>query len=311
MADKYWWKSGGTGSSTGNWGSTTNWSSSSASYVSTTPPTSADNANFGSYSGSTAFTVTVTAGAVCANLVINNANMTLAGTGTWSVYGGVTVTAFASRTYTGTLTLAATTSVALAFGSMTLGNTLNFNGVGGTWTLATALTSTSAIVLTNGTLDTSASNYALTAFTMSLGAGTKSLILRGSTVTVSGTTVNFNTNSAGFTLNAGTSTFTFSYVLAKTLLGGGFAYNNINQASAGALTISNNNTFNNITNTVRPTTVIFTQGTTNTFAGFNLNGTAGNLVTIKSSLAGTRANLVKTGADVSCDYLSIQDLAAA
>ena len=126
MADKYWWPSGGTGSSTGAWSSTTNWSSSSASYVSTTAPTTADNANFGSYSGSSAFTVTIAAAANCANLTIANANMTLAGTNSLGISGNATVSAFASRTYTGSITFGGSGigPYSLNFGSMTLASGL-------------------------------------------------------------------------------------------------------------------------------------------------------------------------------------------
>lgn len=317
MADKYWWPSGGTGSSTGNWNSTTNWSSSSSSYVSTTAPTSSDNVNFGSYSGSSAFTVTVPSAytGFCVNLDINNANMTWAGGsggGGLQIYGSVTVTSFASRTYIGSLTFSATSSVTINFGSMSLTSQLVFAGTGGTWTLGSALTTSSIIQLVRGTLDTSASgNYSLTCTNISLLSGTKSLKLNGSSVTLTGTApINFATNATGFTFFCGTSTISTTSASSKTFSGNGNTFYNLNQGGAGALTISGSNTFNNITNSTQPVTVNFTASTTQTVSNFGLTGTVGNLVTVKSSVAGTAATLSKSSGTVSCDYLSIQDSTA-
>ena len=245
MADKYWWPSGGTGTSTGNWSSTTNWSSSSASYISTTAPTSADNANFGSYSGATSFTVTVTTGSLCLALVINNANMTLAGSGTWSIYGAVTVTSFASRTYTGALTFAATTSVALNFGTMTFASAVNFNGTGGTWTLASAFNDgASSITLTAGTLNTAGFTVTCGTFNQS-GTTTRALNLGASTINLS---VNWTATATNLTFNAGTSTIQLSSS-APTFDGGGLTYNNVSFTSGAVtiITIPSTGTFNNLT----------------------------------------------------------------
>lgn len=265
MADKYWWPSGGTGTSTGNWNSTTNWSSSSASYVSTTAPTSTDNANFGSYSGASAFTVTVsTLTEVCANLVINNSNMTWAGSAGSAgitIYGGVTVTAFASRTFNGTITFSTANSVILNFGSMTFtSSTFTFNG-GGTWTLGSALTNAAGITLVSGTLDTSSSgNYSLTTTGISLGAGTKALNLNASTVTLSATTpVSFLSSSTGFTFNAGTSQINCSST-SPTFDGGNFTFYNVTFTSTSITTcsITGTNTFNNLRFSGRATTGLST-----------------------------------------------------
>jgi hypothetical protein len=182
-----------------------------------------------------------------------------------------------------------------------------------------AFMSSSASGLTHGygTLDAQTYNITCTTFnssalntrTLSLGTGTW-------TITGSGSTAWNTTTTQGLTVNAGTSTISMTSASAKTFAGSSLSgsartYGVLNQGGSGALTLSGNSTFNNITNTVAPATVTFTAGTTNTFANFDLNGTAGNLVTINSSTAGTRANLVKTGSDVSCDYLNIQDIAAA
>ena len=95
---------------------------------------------------------------------------------------------------------------------------------------------------------------------------------------------------------------------AKTFTGGGSTYNcTLRQGGAGALTISGSNTFSNIDNSTQPATVRFTAGTTQTFTNFSLTGTAGNLITIDSTSAGSQATLSKSSGTVSVDYLSIQD----
>jgi hypothetical protein len=93
---------------------------------------------------------------------------------------------------------------------------------------------------------------------------------------------------------------------AKTFVGGGFTYNcTLNQGGAGALTITGSNTFDNITNTVQPASVLFTAGTTSTFlSGFSLSGTAGNLITIGSATAASHT-LSKASGTVSVSYCSI------
>lgn len=210
-------------------------------------------------------------------------------------------------------TFAATsTGKTITSNGQTMDFPVTFNGAGGSWILQDAMTigSTRAFTLTNGTIDLN--GFTCTLNTFLTATGTKNLTFNGGTLNVTGTPFN-NAAPTNFTTTAGTGAGTISLTSAsaKTFTGGGSTYNcTLNQGGAGTLTISGNNTFNDITNTVQPTTVTFTASSTNTFANFNLNGTAGNLVTINSSIAGTRANLVKTGADVSCDYLNIKDSAA-
>jgi hypothetical protein len=94
---------------------------------------------------------------------------------------------------------------------------------------------------------------------------------------------------------------------AKTFAGGGGSYSTLNQGGTGALTISGNNSFSDLTATTRPSTITFTASSAQTFADFTLSGVLGSLVTINSSAAGTRASLSKSSGTVSVGYLSIQD----
>ena len=196
---------------------------------------------------------------------------------------------------------------------MTIEIPLTFDGVGGKWVLQDALTvgSTRAVNHTNGTLDLNGKTFTAGA-TYNVNAGTKDLTFNGGTILLVGTgTVWSNTAPTNFTTTAGTGTGTISLTAAtaKTFAGGGSTYNcTLNQGGLGTLTITGANTFNNITNTVQPATVTFQSSTTTTFlSGFNLNGTAGNLVTINSSTSGAQATLSKASGIVSVNYCSIQD----
>lgn len=251
MADRFWWPSGGTGTSTGNWASTTNWSSSSTSYISAAAPTSADNANFGSYSGATAFTVTIAASANCLNLVVNNANMTLAGASTLGIYGGVTITSLGARTYTGGISFLATTSVVLNFGATTLASSMTFGSTTGTWTLGSALTTTLGIIFqTGGTFSTSASNYSLTAASLTNSSGTVTISLNASSVTLTGSSP-IGLTVAATIFNAGTSTITLSNFSPSIFAYGTKTFYNVVVSSPllAAFYISGNGTtitFNNL-----------------------------------------------------------------
>ena len=86
---------------------------------------------------------------------------------------------------------------------------------------------------------------------------------------------------------------TIMYASSKPFAGGGFSYPTLNQGGAGALVITGANTFANMTNTVQPATITFPASTITTVSNFNVNGTAGNLVTLNSSTPGTRFTLLK------------------
>jgi len=115
MATRYW--RGGTGTWTS--ASTTNWSATSGGAGGASAPTLADDVIFdaGSNTGTGAFTVTISTGAVCRDISFGGAGgaldgvMTLAGSSAWSIYGSMTlVSANLTVSYSGTITWAATTT---------------------------------------------------------------------------------------------------------------------------------------------------------------------------------------------------------
>ena len=191
---------------------------------------------------------------------------------------------------------------------------ITFNGVGGTFRLEDALTigATRAATLTNGTLNLNGKTCTVGArFTTA--TGTKNLTFNGGTlVCPDPNTTSFN-NAAptNFTTTAGTGTGTISMTAAtaKTFIGGGSTYNcTLNQGGAGTLTITGANTFNDIANTNATASQIrFPASTTTTVNNFTLSGSAGNLVSIRSSTGGTRFTLSKSSSTVNVSYVDIQD----
>ena len=268
--------------------------------------------NVGTTGGTTsnAPNLTFTTGASVATIVTGNyfGNLNF---GTTSFNPGTTalnvnaLTLSSSGTYTslsatmvgtGTITTNAKTIVAL-----TVNNA-------GTATLADALTMSGAFTLISGTLVCGVYNVQSATFA-STGIVTRSMTGSGTyTITGSGATAFSNASAAGITMSGFTISMTSAS--AKTFAGGGGTYPTLNQGGAGALTISGNNSFADLTATTIPSTITFTISTTQTFTAFTLSGTAGNLVTINSSTPGSQATLSKSSGTISVDYLSIQDCLA-
>lgn len=191
---------------------------------------------------------------------------------------------------------------------ITIGGTMTFNGVGGTWSLASNLVLSGAMTLTNGTLNAGTKNVSVGTF--ALGAGTKTLTLGSGAWTVTGANWNANTNVANFTVSTSTATISMTSSSAKTFAGGDKVWPTLNQGGTGALTIQQSNTFANITNTVQPATITLTSGTTQTVTDFDVSGTAGNLITLNASTPGSRATLTDSGGINSVSYVDIKDIAA-
>jgi hypothetical protein len=278
MATRFWVGGDGTWDAS----STANWSDTSGGASGASAPTLADDVVFdaGSNTGTAAFAVTVGTGAVCQNFSTGGAGgaldgvMTLAGSAAWAVYGSLTYPAAnLTRAYTGTITFAATaTGQTITTNGVTLtGGSVVFDGVGGGWTLGSALTVTGNITVTNGAFATG--NFAVTAANLlSNSSNTRSITLGSSAATLSGSTPITFTGS--LTLSAGTSTITCSGA-SPTFAGGGLAFHNVSFTTTGASTkrISGANTFNNLT-------IASTTGTRETFTFFSANQTIGGTLTL-------------------------------
>ena len=229
--------------------------------------------------------------------------------GDLTLSSGMTMTAGAN-----TITFASTNATprVITTNGKTVNAPITFNGAGGTWQLGDDLTvnASYAVTLTNGTFNAANRNVSLGTF--ALGSGTKTLTLGSGTWSVSGsgTCWDANTNVTNLTVSASTATINMTSSSAKTFAGGAKTWPTLNQGGSGALTIQQSNTFANITNTVQSATVTLTAGTTQTVSAFSLSGTAGNLITLNSSSAGSQATLSDSSGTNSVSYVSIKDINA-
>ena len=239
--------------------------------------------------------------------------------GTWSTSG---MTVYGSMTLSSAMTVSSSASNLVFSGTSgpyfitcagkTINQPVQFSGAGGTWKFADtfSLDASRTLTLVAGTLDADGKNSSVGSF--ALGAGTKTLSIGSGTwtVTASGTAWDANTNVANLTVSASTGVISMTSASAKTFAGGAKAWPTLNQGGAGALTIQQSNSFANITNSVQPATITLTAGTTQTVAAFGVSGTAGNLITLNSSTAGTRATLSDSTGTVEVSNVSIQDISA-
>jgi hypothetical protein len=176
---------------------------------------------------------------------------------------------------------------------------------------ALTLGSTRTLTLSGGTFNANNFNVTVGIFsssntntrTLTMGSGTWTLAAGGLTVWDTNTSTNL-------TLNANTSTISVTSASGKTFNGGGKTYYNLNQGGTGNLTINGSNTFNNITNSVQPATIIFASSTTTTVSNFGLSGTLNNLITLQTNSPGNRFTISKSSGTVTPQYLSIKDSAA-
>ena len=205
----------------------------------------------------------------------------------------------------------------------TAGKTFDFpvtvNAPGATVQLQDALTmgSTRTLTLTAGTFD--ANDYAIsTGLFASSGATSRSLLMGSETWTIVGDGTAWDiTDGTNLTLNAETSTISMEGTTDQTFAGGNKTYNELNAGGTGSLTISGANTFDDITNSVEPVTVIFPASTVTSVRNFSLEGDSGSLVSLRSSEFGTRFTLTyapsvipTTTPKVVTKYISVEDSTA-
>lgn len=280
------------------------------------------NCNYAGSTGTRTFNVTntgpeidITAGSDIVTFTTSNTpgNLDFTGfSGSWSnvtlslasltVSTGMTVTAGAN-----TVTFARTGTI--ISNGKTLDFPVNVNGAGITTTIGDALTigATRTLLLNLGTLS-NAGNYNVTlgAFA-SANSNTRTLALGSGTWTVSGSGTAWNCSISTNLTVTGTGTLKFTNAATKTFSGGGLTWPVLDSAGTGQLTVGQGNTFTTITNSVSPTAFRFSTVAPNTVTNFNVSGTAGNLVTIDSTTAGTQATISKASGTVSVSYCSIQD----
>jgi hypothetical protein len=323
--DRYWVGGAGTWDAT----TTTNWSATSGGAGGASAPTSADNVIFDSASNATLYTVTVGTNAVCEDLTVaapltGAVTFSLAATARIDCYGSMTLPA-ANCTWTGVTGAlvtfrATTTGKTITTNGVTLTLTsLTFNGVGGAWTLGSALTftgSTTGLIVTNGTFNSG--NFNITGVVFAVNAvGTQVINLGSSTVTLSASGSITFSQTAGLTFNAGTSQINCS-TASPTFTGGGQTFYNVSftSASAGNTTISGANTFNDLNQTSRSATSIrgFSLGANQTVSGTLTLGAANTSIRriqVQSDIIGTRRTIALNGTLAALADIDFRDIGAA
>lgn len=294
---------------TGNTNDTAHWSLTSGGTTASCLTSSYISARFDSSSFSGAGqVVTVNATINCLDMDWTGAtnSPTLAGSSTLNVYGSYKNISSMIINLTGQLmNLATSTGKTFTSAGITFLGNVYFNGAGGGWTLQDDLNlGTSQLALLLGTLTTNDKTLIFGNFN-SNASGVRTMNLGASVINCSGAWT--CTNSANFTLNAGTSTLNMTGN-TKIFDGGGLTYNNV-ILSGTPTTVANSNTFNTLTLTAGKT-VKFTIGTTQTITNLIANGTIGNVITIQSTTSGTAFTISIASGTETLDYCSIKDCTA-
>ena len=292
MALRYWVGGSGTWDAT----TTTNWSASSGGAGGASAPTSADDVVFNSSSGA-APTVTIGTNAACGAVTI-----TAPTSGTLTFAFSTTGIISYNGNWSNPASLFATTGAGPAAGGIVYvgsgSSTLTTNGYSfptafgvntsaGTLTLGGALTSTSSLVITQGTFTTN--NFNVTASSLSSSnTNTRTINLGSSTVTLSSITPITFTTSTGLTFNAGTSTIALTPTSGATF-NGSFTYYNVTFPAASASnSITGTNTFNNVTFAAPTSSGV-------SIAQFNADQTINGTLTFSASSNATMRTFVRSG----------------
>lgn len=304
---------------------TTNWSTSNGGAGGASVPTSADDVSFTSLTNATAYTATISATANCANLTFalpaTSGVPTLAGSSQLNIYGNLSKVSGMSWTLSGTVVFSATaTGKTVASAGVAFGGSIQFNGVGGGWTLQDDITSGGGFSILAGQLVDAGYTVTLTATggnVVSIGSSVASVTKTGNWIlggTGAGTRWNITNTSFSINDTAGYIKFSGNTTNTITFAGNGLTYKKFwsSNTSAGGVTITGANTFGTITKNdgTSAFTITFPGSATTTItSAFEVSGASTKLVTLASS-AGI-ATLNYTGAGkVSCDYLSISNSTA-
>lgn len=230
--------------------------------------------------------------------------------GSYTLGSGVTVSSTSTQTFSGRGTMTFTSA----------GNTITFpitvDAPGGTFQLGDATTTSSSITHTRGTFD--ANDYSLTFSTFaSTNANTRTITMGLGLWTLSGTGNIWNLGTTtNLTFNKDTADILLSNTTtsSRTFTGGGLTYNKLTIGGAtgtSTLNIESANTFSELASTKTVAHTI-TLGANQTVAAWTIAGTAGNVVTLNSSVAGTSRTLTKSGGGflTGIDYLNVRDIQA-
>ncbi len=217
-----------------------------------------------------------------------------------------------------TLTFAGRGSQTITSAGRTFTQAFTINSPGGSVTLQDAFTTSAtgtALSWASGTFDMAGYNATFSGPISISGALSKTLSVGSGTLTQSAASSAFVMGATGNSFAVtGTGTISLTSASAKTFSGGSLAYTNItlNQGGAGALTISGNNTFKDITNTYKSTGAanITLNNTTQTVSQWTGAGEAGRLLTVQGASASSPGTLILSSGIANVDYLTLTGVRA-
>lgn len=337
----------------GNWSAALTWTSCGG-----VAPTAADNVTLTSGSGN----ITIDAGAFARSLDCTGYTGTLTHTAAVTLTLGdatagasnIALKLVSGMTYT--LGNGATSAISFVSTSITqqtvdyagksAGN-ITFNGAGGKWALISGITQANAasngtVTLTAGTLETDgiSDNSSLThswGQFVDTGSTARVLTLGKSSINIGigGAAVWDGNGGTNTTLNAGSSTITFTSTNPVFRPTAGQTFNNIVFNGMGpsdlrnaficthltktgvnniadSMLIKSNITATTFTVTILASvlTVTSTSGINVTLTNFDATGSSGHIITFNTTSAGSAASFTKSSGSVSTDYLSLKDSTA-
>jgi hypothetical protein len=308
MANRYW--VGGTA----NWDGTagTKWAAFSGGPGGETVPTSADDVFFDANSSGTCTVVSGNTGAKSVTCTGFTGGLTISSS--FRLYGGnFTLTSGMTYTHSASFLVWEGSGTFITAGKLIGNIQIGIDDDTVTVTLGdnfTTVASNRFITIAAGTFDTN--GYTLTSTGILAPSGNtnnKTVILGSSTVTLSSSSALSILSSDNVTFNAGTSqiNLTASSVTIPGL-GNNFHIVSFTGTSTGTKTISANNSFFELASTTPVAHTITFQGNQGTIGKWSITGSAGNVVTINSSSAGTRRNFTLTNFTSNIDYLNVTDI---
>jgi hypothetical protein len=308
MADRYW--VGGTA----NWDGTagTKWAATSGGAGGESVPTSADDVFFDSNSSGTCTVASGNTGAKSVDCTGFSGGLTLSSSLT--VYGDFTLSSGMTYSHSGiTLVLQGTGTVTTAgklIGTTQIGDTDDSITVtlGDAWTSVSSPVARSIFVAA-GTFDTNNQTLTTAGINESNDNYNKTVNLGSSTVDLTAQPPLRILTATNLTFNAGTSQINLSSSFAS-IGGTGHTFYRVsfNGPNTGTKTISANNSFFELASTTPVAHTITFQGDQGTIGTWSITGSAGNVVTINSSSAGTRRNFTLTEITTNIDYLNVTDI---
>jgi hypothetical protein len=320
----YWRNTGGSNWSatgSGNWAFTDGGSADATAF-----PLAQDTAVFATYPTTAGSTATVNAawniGTIDMSARTSN-TMTLAtGTTTPTIHGNWINGTGTTLTGTSTMTFAGRGSQTITSAGRTFTQLLSINSPSGSVTLQDALTcnrnTINALELDAGTLNANGYNITLSGATSGFNSdtsNTRTFALGAGTLTIAGSGAAFDCDPSTNLTVTGTGTISLTAATAKSFQGGSISYSGItlDQGGAGALTITGNNTFANITNTYSATgaTNITIGTTTQRVTQWTATGAATRVLTVQGTSASSPGTLILTGGtDPNVDYLAVTGVRA-